>query len=130
MFEFLITWQFCIVIILLIISGIAKAVQDIIDFYYWKSVFVKANPETWWNPNMSWENKHKWFPNSKFLIWIFSNPLVLFTDAWHTFGFIRNFSIFSTIPIISGNYFLFLLYPVFTLTFHVFFTYILINKTK
>mgnify|MGYP003435395115 FL=1 len=130
MFEFLITWQFWVVVSLLIISGIAKAVQDTLDFHYWKSIFSKSKYHNWLNPNESWENKYKWFPNSKILTWLFSNPLVLFTDAWHTFGFIRNFSIFSTIPIISGNYFLFLLYPVFTLTFHIFFTYILINKTK
>lgn len=126
--EFLTTWQFWTVVSLLIISGLAKAIQDTLEFHYWKSIFAKAKYENWWNPNMSWENKYKWFPNSKILTWLISNPLVFVTDAWHTFGLIRNFAIFATIPIISGNYWLFLLYFVFTGTFHIGFTYIF--KTK
>lgn len=128
MFEFLITWQFWVVVILLIISGIAKAVQDTLDFHYWKSIFSKATLESWWNPNMSWENKYKWFPNSKILTWLISNPLVFITDAWHTFGLIRDLSIFSCIPIISGNYFLFLLYPIYRVIFHIFYTYIFVKS--
>ena len=126
--EFLTTWQFWAVVSLLLISGLAKAIQDTLYFHYWKSVFAKAKPENWWNPNMSWENKYKWFPKSKFLTWLISNPLVAITDAWHTFGLIRDLSIFSCITIISGNYWLFLLYPIYRFVFHIFFTYIFIKK--
>jgi len=49
-FEFLVSWQFWVIIVLLIISGIAKAVQDTLEFHYWKSFFATANHQNWWNP--------------------------------------------------------------------------------
>jgi hypothetical protein len=71
---------------------------------------------------LSWKNKWNWFPNSKILTWLIANPLVALTDAWHLFGLTRDFSIFLCIPIISGNWWLILLYPLYRGVFHVFFT--------
>lgn len=123
-------WQIVIVCLLLTLSAIAKSIQDTLDFYYWKSIFINPKYEKWLNPNLSWTNKRTWFPNSKFLTWIFSNPLVLFTDGWHTFGFIRDFSIYACIPIITNNYWWFLGYPIYRLIFHIFFTYIWLKPKK
>lgn len=110
---------------LLAISAISKAIQDTLLFHFEKSAF--KNLGSFWNLATSWENKYKWFPNSKILTWLISNPLVLVTDAWHLFGFVRDFSIFSCIPVILHNYWLFLAYPIYRLVFHVFFTYIFVN---
>lgn len=115
-----------IVGVLIMISGIAKAIMDTLDFHFTTSVF--KNLGNWWNPANSWENKYKWFPNSKFLTWMISNPLVLITDAWHFFGFIRDFTMFACIPIISGQYWLFFGYFGFITIFSLFFTYILNKK--
>jgi hypothetical protein len=117
-----------IIITLLFISAISKAIQDKLQFHYHKSIFIKLKRQNWWNPELSWKNKWNWFPNSKILTWLIANPLVAITDAWHLFGLIRDFSLFSTIPIISGNWWLFLLYPLYRGVFHVFFTHILIYK--
>lgn len=110
---------------LLIISAISKAIQDKLQFHYHKSIFSKVKNQNWWNPELSWKNKWTWFPKSKILTWLIANPLVALTDAWHLFGLIRDFSLFLCIPIISGNWWLILLYPAYRLVFHVFFTRIL-----
>ena len=124
--SFLATWQFWVVVSLLIISGISKAIQDTLMFHFETSVFKNTNPN-FWDPNKSWQNKYL-ISNNKFISWLFQNPLVSLTDGWHLFGLIRNFTMFASIPVISGNWWLFLLYPIFTGTFHIFFTWIF--KTK
>lgn len=117
-------WKIVVICILLIISAIAKAIQDTLQFHYWKSVFSKSKNEQWWDPNLSWENKYKWFPKSKLLTWLISNPLVFITDGWHTFQLIRDLTIFSCFPIGFENYWLFLLYIPYRLIFHVCYTYL------
>lgn len=120
--------EIIITISLLIISAISKAIQDKLQFHYHKSIFSKIKNQNWWNPELSWKNKWEWFPNSKILTWLIANPLVALTDAWHLFGLIRDFSLFVTIPLISGNWWLILLYPVYRGVFHVFFTKIFNNS--
>jgi hypothetical protein len=117
---------YIIIGVLLFISSVSKAIMDTLQFHFETSVF--KNLGSWWNPSSSWENKYKWFPNSKILTWIFSSPLVLFTDAWHFFGFIRDFTIFACIPVASGKYLIILAYLFWALIFHVFFTYIFPKK--
>ena len=46
-------WKIVVICVLLTISAIAKAIQDTLQFHYWKSVFTKAKNEQWWNPNLS-----------------------------------------------------------------------------
>jgi len=111
-----------IISILLVISAISKAIMDTLQFHFETSVFKKLG--SWWNPNNSWMNKYTWFPKSKIMTWLISNPLVLITDAWHFFGFIRDFTMFACIPIITQNYWLFFYYPLWAFTFHIFFTWI------
>lgn len=124
-----IVWQIVILSTLGTVSAISKAIQDKLQFHFDKSVFSKSKLQQWWNPTLSWKNKHEWFPKSKFLTWIISNPLVSITDAWHLFGFLRDFSLFASIPLISQNYWLFLAYPLYRGLFHIFFTYILNKRT-
>lgn len=119
--------------VLLIIAGIFKAIQDKISFHWDKSIFSKIkNKKTiqWFNPILSWKNKHEWFKNNKFLTWVISNPLVLITDAWHLFGFLKNFLILLAGILLPLQLYSVLFYFVFTLTFHLFFTYIFSIRTN
>lgn len=120
--TFLTSWQFWVVVGFIICSATCKAVNDKLLFHFDKSVFRNLN-SNYWNPSKSWQNKYN-ISNNRFISWLFQNPLVLFTDAWHTFEFLRNFFIFACISVISGNYWLLLLYFLFTGVFHLFFTYI------
>lgn len=130
MFEFLVTWQFWVVVTLLIISGIAKACMDVVSFKYSTSIFPKlTKAESYYNPVFSWARKWKNLDPKQGEVFLGSSTIfVSFTDFWHLMGLIRDFSIFSCIPIVSENYFLFLLYPVYRFIFHIFFTYIFIKK--
>jgi hypothetical protein len=117
-----------IISVLIVISGISKAVQDKIQFHFYESRFKKLG--TFWNPELSWENKWKdgdpkkgeRFPGS-------STIFVSLTDAWHLFGLIRNISLVLCIPVISGVWWLIFLYPVFFGTFHTFFTWVFSKKS-
>lgn len=118
-----------IISLLVVISATSKAIQDKILYHFYESRF--KNWSTFWNPEKSWENKWKdgdpkkgeKFPGS-------STIFVSLTDAWHLFGMIRNLSLVSCIPIISGIWWLFLLYPVFFGTFHVLFTWVFTKKSN
>lgn len=116
-----------IICALLFVSAVAKAVMDKLLFHYNTSVFANAKPATWWDPFQSWKNKYNWSKN-KFVRWCLSNWLVSVTDAWHTFGLIRDLSIYSALVIAYGNYWLLLGYPAYRLVFHLFFTHFLNKK--
>lgn len=115
-----------LIISLLFISAVSKAIMDTLQFHFETSIFKNAG--NWFNPALSWKNKYEWFPNSKFLTWIISNPLVLITDAWHLFGFLRDMAIFACIPLLSGQYWWFIGYIPYRIVFHIFFTYIFNKK--
>lgn len=121
-------YKIYLIISLLVISAISKAVMDTLNFHFDKSIFKKLNSKWLNSPEVTWENKYKWFPNSKFLTWVISNPLVFITDAWHLFGFFRDFLMYACIPILSGNYWVFLFYPIYRFIFHIFYTYIFTKK--
>lgn len=119
--------------ILVFIAGIAKAIQDKTSFHWEKSIFSRIKNKKlkqWFNPSLSWKNKHEWFPNNKILTWIISNPLVMITDAWHLFGFLKNFLLLSTGIILPLCWWSFSYYFLFTLTFHLFFTYFFSIRIK
>ena len=89
--------------LLLIISGVSKAVMDKINFHYSESVFVTLNG-LFWNPVYSWMNKYKegiaalgpkFFGSTKFFVWM--------TDAWHLFGLTRDVA-FSIAFFLLGAY--------------------------
>lgn len=76
-----------LILTLLVINGIAKAVVDALSHGFGSSVFANLNHQ-WWNPGISWKNKYK--PKNAFIAYLTSTIFVTFTDAWHTFEFIRN----------------------------------------
>jgi len=112
-----------LVFLLIFTSAVCKSIQDKIQFHFEKSVF--KNLGDFWNPKESWKRKYKnldpgqgeWFPGS-------TTIFVSLTDAWHLFGFIRNFSLILSLALVTGNLLFLFFYPLFTGVFHVFYTYL------
>ena len=52
-------WQIILVAVLLVISSLAKAIQDKLQFHFDKSVFSKVKNKQYWNPAISHRNKWK-----------------------------------------------------------------------
>lgn len=84
--------------LLIFISGVAKAVMDVISFHFDKSVFTSLTAK-FWNPAISWENKY--YNVAKRKRWRFMGvPIpVAFTDGWHLFQSIFLTSLFVSIVI-------------------------------
>lgn len=121
-------YRIYLVMSLLIISSISKAIMDTLNFHFHKSIFKKLNSKWFNSPEITWKNKYEWFPNSKILTWIICNPLVFVTDAWHLFGLIRDFSVIICFTIVTLNPYYLLIYPLYRLVFHIFFTFVLTKK--
>ena len=113
------------IFLLLFISGVSKAIMDTLQFHFYKSIFKDKG--SWWDASISWKNKYEWFPNSKILTWLISNPFVLITDAWHFFQFIYSIG-FALSFLLIGMYlpvWVFLIgYILNRMVFHLFYTYI------
>ena len=118
-------------IVFSILSGFSKAICDLSE-----EGKLKGNP-LFWHKNVSWKNKwkngdkkqgEKFFGSSRWF--------VMFTDAWHLFGFLERVSLVISFTIaghlVSINaYFLFgvlVNYIVFTGVFHIFHTYKILKK--
>lgn len=74
----------------MIISGVANAVMDKIQFHFHDSMFRNIGSWAFWNPEVSWTNK--WRDGCKCKgerFFLSSTVLVFTTDAWHLFKFIR-----------------------------------------
>lgn len=121
-------YQIVISILLIIISGIAKAICDLSS-----DDKIKFKPEIYWVKSKSWVNKWKnGDPKQGEKFWGSSRWFVLFTDAWHLFGLIERISfaiafILSGLLIASNIWFIFFAlgcYILFATTFHIFYTYI------
>lgn len=121
-------YQIVISILLIIISGIAKAICDLSS-----DDKIKFKPETYWVKSKSWVNKWKnGDPKQGEKFWGSSRWFVSFTDAWHLFGLIERISfaiafILSGLLIASNIWFIFFAlgcYILFATTFHIFYTYI------
>lgn len=77
------------IILLLINTGISKAIMDLVQHKYKATIFADKD-ELFWNPKKSWKNKWVFDPNEKRLKEKFpgsSTFLVFTTDAWHLFQF-------------------------------------------
>lgn len=118
---------------LIVIAGISKAVMDVLQFRFSRSIFNKFKNYTWWNPAISWRNKWK---NGDHLqgerFWGSSRWFVRFTDAWHFFQGIMLTTIFIAMVIYPIVFFplvdFALIYLLFTSTFSLFYNIIFINK--
>lgn len=100
----MVTALFITSFILVVIAGIAKAVQDTINFHYYTSVFWNLNG-SFWNPQFSSENKYYTrfkICNNKICKLLKRTVFVWTTDAWHLFGMIR--SICFTAGLIIGSF--------------------------
>lgn len=121
------------IILSFIISAIAEAIMDTLQFHYRTSVFAMFKNRLFWDPQLSWRNKYKngnHIEGEKFL---FSTTLFVgLTDGWHLFKLIRNISLFFGIFLIfnlSYGFWLSLIYTsilriVYGLTFTGFYSYI------
>lgn len=121
-------YQIIISILLVVISGIAKAICDLSS-----DDKIKFKPEIYWVKSKSWVNKWKnGDPKQGEKFWGSSRWFVSFTDAWHLFGLIERISfaiafILSGLLIASNIWFIFFAlgcYILFATTFHIFYTYI------
>ena len=86
----------------ILLSGVAEAIMDKLQFHFHESVFSNMKSTNWWNPYKSWKNKWKNGDKSQGEKFLFSSTLFVFTtDAWHFFKFVRNLLLFTCwIPVI------------------------------
>lgn len=119
----------------MIFAGIFNAYMDVSKERWDTSVFRFIGNEKWMNPAISWKNKwkndgsgkytkEKFFGSSTFLVWL--------TDFWHFSKTMMILSICISIicykPIINWYVDIFIFYLCFTVTFELFWKYILIKK--
>ena len=123
----MVIWQYIVVALLITFAGIAKAIQDTIQFHFSTSVFAKLGD--YWNPQTSWKRKYKNCDPKQGETFLGSTTIfVSLTDAWHLFGLIREFSLIGALSIATLNPWLLLGYVLFVSVFHIFFTWILDKK--
>jgi hypothetical protein len=80
---------------LIILSGMTEAIMDTLQFHYDTSIFKKFKNQRFWYPGFSWMNKWKdGNPKNGEKFLGSSTIFVGFTDAWHLFKLIHNFTIF------------------------------------
>jgi hypothetical protein len=103
-----------VILFLFIVSVVAKAVMDTLNFHYERSIFSKCKRKYWWDTNESWKNKYKNRDAKNGRAFIGSTTwLVWTTDAWHLFQSIMFTSLelmlaLIIVFIIDCNYFMIL----------------------
>lgn len=115
-----------------VISGFSKAVCDLSE-----ENKIKFYRKTFWIKSLSWKNKWKNGDNKQGEKFFGSSRwFVMFTDAWHLFGFIERigfiiaYTSVGYLASISACYLFSVLinYILFTGTFHIFYTYKILKK--
>jgi hypothetical protein len=89
------------VYLFVIISAVAKAAMDKLNFHFYESIFSKLN-HRFWNSEYSWQNK--WRDGNPELgeDYPFSSTLFVFaTDGWHLMQFIFLNSLFIAFFLIA-----------------------------
>ena len=116
-------------LILMIFAGVFNACMDILKYHYNLSIFKSWKNQNWVNPALSWPNK--WKPSTKIGDLLMSTVLVWITDFWHFCKFLMLFSIMTAIvlyvPFINWWVDLLILYSIFTITFELFFSKLLVK---
>lgn len=120
-------------LILIFIAALFNAIMDVLDFKFSTSIFSLCKKSSWVNPAISWKNKwkngdpaqgEKFFGSSTFLVFI--------TDLWHFSKFVMLLLMMGSIvfykPIFNSYVDLLILYCVFTITFEIMYSKILIKK--
>ncbi len=117
-------------IIFVIIAGIFNAISDILQFKYSTSFFSKLKNRQFVDPSISWKNK--WKSKYDFIDKIMSTILVMFTDLWHLSKFLMiicfTIAIVFYIPLYIWYIDIFIFYLLFTTTFELFFSFVLIKR--
>lgn len=119
-------------IILMIFGGIFNACMDVLKHRYPISIFSNWKNQKWIDPSLSWPNKwkngdpdqgEKFIGSSTFLVWL--------TDFWHFSKFMMLLCIMFAIVFYNSlvNWWvdIIILYCLFTITFELFFSKILIK---
>ena len=114
--------------------GLSKAISDTLQHHYPISIFVKNNSLSFFGSH-SWKRKKKFELRTdlvgKLLNWFYQNTFVLLSDAWHFFNSLNIISLLLAMYFVPKSIIAILIfYSVRTLTFHIFYTYILITKNK
>lgn len=127
-------------VITVALAGFAKAICDLSE-----EGKLKFYRKTFWIKDLSWVNKYKLDKlnrpiriNGKYIekFWGSTTIFVMFTDAWHLFGFIERITLIASFTIVGylisiSLYFLFALlinYIIFISVFHIFYTYKILRK--
>lgn len=83
-----------VVILALVISGIAEAINNALGFDYTQTVFRKYS-SLFWDPAISWRNKYKNILNKTPAYFGAATFLVFTTDAWHLFKAISHWTLIT-----------------------------------
>lgn len=127
-------------IITVALAGFAKAICDLSE-----ENNLKFYRKTFWIKDLSWVNKYKLDKlnrpiriNGKYVekFWGSTTIFVMFTDAWHLFGFIERIALITSFTIVGflasiSLYYLFGLlinYIIFISVFNIFYTYKILRK--
>lgn len=119
-------------------NGILNAVMDVLKERYKTSIFINWKYQHWVDPKLSWKNKwdidKKIFKKEiKIIDKIMSTSLVWITDMWYFSKTMMLLVISLSIVLYQPIFNIFLLdallfYLLFTITFEIFFSKILIRK--
>jgi hypothetical protein len=86
-------------IILLLISAVANAIMDYLQFHYYSL-------NQFWNPRLSWRNKYKHGEKKYGEKFLFSTTiLVSFTDGWHLMQNVFLSTLFIWAVLFTQNHF-------------------------
>jgi hypothetical protein len=124
--------------LLIIIAGMLNATMDALKVRFKTSIFQDWKGQQWINPAISWHTK--WGIDTKIfgkqiniVDKIMSTVLVWVTDMWHLAKMLMlvciSLAIVLYIPVFAFWLDALILYCLFTITFEIFFSRILIKKT-
>lgn len=131
---------------LIFLAGLFNGVMDTLSFRYGRSIFPKnedefflGKDERFWNPEISWLNKYKNWPDDKRpKFFLSTTALVMFTDGWHLIKFGMKTCLHSAIvlPVFLGlDWSLWWVLPVaiflnlfFGFAFNIMYSFVLLKK--
>lgn len=117
--------------------GIFKATSDIVAHKdLWDlSIFSKYKEDSFLgHKDITWIRKYKY--SNKILLWLFKNPLVMFTDLWHLSNSLQmlfflvgiNLGIFLDLTRTEKYILLIFCLPIYLLSFNIFYSFFLRKK--
>jgi hypothetical protein len=87
-------------LIIILLLAFVNSTKNKISFRFDYTLWSKLKADRWFNPAVSWHNKHEWNPS-----WLFKTALVWVTDFWHFLKFIELNMIFITFILLKYNEF-------------------------